>query len=128
MISDLFFIVRIFALTVLVVLGLQVKVGQETAEDKFHSWLQSSFIVAHLQDVIDGGVAITKAGYRQADSGIRYLLHKIGRRGDSSKRERINAFGFSLKRHNETDEDLVSEEDEQAPSVRSSSRKISSER
>jgi hypothetical protein len=112
MIRDVFFVIRILGLTVLVSLFLQVQVGQITLEDHFQSWVKSSFVVDSLQDVIDGGVALTRAGYKKADSGVRALLSRIGRRGGEAGRDRANAFGFKLKRHYEKDDEVDYQEEE----------------
>jgi hypothetical protein len=106
-IKDLFFALRIFAITVFVTILLQVKVGKDTAENHMHKWLKDSVFVEFLQQSIDGGVALTKSGYQKADAGVQTLLKKMKHRkqgGAAAEGER--GFGIKLKRYNDGKEEL----------------------
>ena len=54
--GDLIFILKSFLLTGIVVVLLQVKIGDRTFEERAMIWIQTSSMVRPLHDVASGGV------------------------------------------------------------------------
>lgn len=121
MISDLWFIVRMMVVTTLVMVFMQVKVGEETIDTTFKNFLTDSMFVGALQKSVDGFLAATKDGYLAMHKNLGGVLGKISRKpipeGDSRKDF------FKLKRFESEIEDKVDEitkelpEAKKAPSV-----------
>jgi hypothetical protein len=104
MISDVFFVLKMFFLTVLIVLVLQIRVGQKTIEDNFHGWVKHSIIVDYAEEAMDGATLLVKRLYLKADSGVHSLLAKTIRKNDK-KRD----FSLGLKRREDRDDDSRTE-------------------
>lgn len=60
--GDLFFAIRTFFITLVVVLILQVKIGDFTLEERSMSWVRSSAFVGQLQQMADGAVVVINSG------------------------------------------------------------------
>jgi len=104
-------------LTVIVALAFQTKFGDKSVEEEFHHWIKTSVFVDLIQEAVDGGVVLTRAGYKSADTNVRKILSKLSKRREDKKDRSLG--NFELKRHNdgkEDDEDL----EEIAPRVKSS--------
>ena|ERR1017187_7170460 len=113
MISDLFFIMKMFGLAVLVTLVMQVKIGNnKTVEDNFHYWIKNSVLVDQVQISVDGGMAIAKVGYAKAHSVISTMLAKVGRKHSTDRADQIFG-GAKLKRYFEGED---AESDHLSPS------------
>lgn len=54
--SEIFFIIKSLVLTILIVIFMQVKVGDTTIEEKTLMWIEGSVIILPLQKIVDGGV------------------------------------------------------------------------
>lgn len=63
MIGDLFFILKSLFLTCVVILLLQIKLGDFTLEEHSMSWLRESHAASFLQEVSHGGVLVIKRTY-----------------------------------------------------------------
>lgn len=96
MLSGAFFIFRMLALTVLVVLLLQFKVGEKTIEFEVHNWIQNSVFVDYVQTSIDGGVKVTKNGYQKLHASVNSIFNRMSRKGGGDKSER--GIAVELKR------------------------------
>ncbi|MDZ4676488.1 MAG: hypothetical protein SGI74_03175 [Oligoflexia bacterium] len=117
MIKDLLFVIKMLGLTVIVALAFQTKFGDKSVEEEFHHWIKTSVFVDLIQEAVDGGVVLTRAGYKSADTNVRKILSKLSKRREDKKDRSLG--NFELKRHNdgkEDDEDL----EEIAPRVKSS--------
>ncbi len=68
--ADIVFVLKCLLVTVVVVVLLQIRVGQRTVEGHAMTWLHHSTVSHHLQDVAEGAV---KAG-GQAKRGVASLL------------------------------------------------------
>ncbi len=100
--EDIFFILKMFGLTVLVVMGMQVHVGGKTVEDHFNGWLKSSIIVDYIQEATDGGRVLTKNLYQKLDSTFHIVMTKITR-----KKDRQKGMSVSKKTEEELSRDVV---------------------
>ena len=103
MIKDILFVLKMFGLTVIVAMIMQARVGEKTLEDEFHHILKTSVLVDPIQEAVDGGIAATRAGYRQADAGIRKILSKVSRRREDSRERGLHSI-VNIKRHYEDKE------------------------
>lgn len=104
MIKDIFFMAKMILLTALVCMGLQVKVGEKTLDHEFYSWVESSVVVDYIQTAIDGGISITKTGYKQVHLMVTGILNKYSKR---SKKD--TGFASVFKRHQQKEEDASTE-------------------
>jgi len=57
--SDVMFVIKCLVVTLVIVVLLQIRVGQRTLEGHTMAWLHHSSVTQHLQDVAEGAV---KAG------------------------------------------------------------------
>ena len=53
-------LVKTLAFTVVIVLLLQVKVGNDTLEDRAVFWFRSSPLIEPIQTVVDGGARLVR--------------------------------------------------------------------
>jgi hypothetical protein len=83
--EDLFFVMKMFGLTVLVVMGMQVHTGGKTIEEHFNTWLKSSIIVDYMQEATDGGKILTQNVYKKLDTSFHAVMMKITRKKDRQK-------------------------------------------
>ncbi|MBK9293480.1 MAG: hypothetical protein IPM57_03410 [Oligoflexia bacterium] len=86
---------KMIAFTVVVVLILQFKVGEQTLEFRAHQWIQDSVFVDYVQTSIDGGVKATKAGYQKVHKSVNTVFNRMSRK-NRGKDER--SLAIELKR------------------------------
>ena len=80
--SELVFTLKMAAITFVIVLLMQVRVGDTTIEDHAHLWIQTAAPVLFLRDVAEGGLAAAHDGWAKVTSGIKT---KYWSKYDSSK-------------------------------------------
>ena len=66
--GDMFFVAKCFALTLFVVIVLQIKVGSQTLESHTVDWIHRSGFIHQLQDVAEGAVKAGKKGSSEVAS------------------------------------------------------------
>lgn len=75
--SDLFFFVKLLVLTVVLVIFMQVQVGNGSLESHAMNWVQTSSIAAPLNTVAQGGAQMI----RDVSSSIySSILHNTGKK------------------------------------------------
>jgi hypothetical protein len=74
--TDLKFFAKTFALTVAVVLVMQIQVGNHTLENHAMSWVQSSSVVAPLHSVARGAGKMLKDSISAINKAIQNQFHK----------------------------------------------------
>jgi hypothetical protein len=84
--DDIFFVIKMLGLTCVVVVLMQVHMGGTTLENHFYGFLKNSIFVDYLQEATDGGVALTKKGYKKADEGVHSLISRLDRRHNPAAR------------------------------------------
>jgi hypothetical protein len=99
MIQDLFFAVKMLGVTVLVVLLLQLKVGDQTLDERFQTWVKGSFAVALFQDTVDGFIAAGKDGYKEANKKLTTQMYKIKSKRNEDRGDRT--LKMPVHRYNE---------------------------
>ncbi len=80
--SELFFALKMAAITFVLVLAMQVRVNETTIEEHAHLWIQTAAPVLFLREVAEGGLAAIHDGWAKATSGIKT---KYWNKYDSSK-------------------------------------------
>lgn len=100
--KDILFLLKMLGLTAVLVLAMQIHIGEETAESHFHQWLRTSSVVDFLQSAVDGGLIAAKTGYVQAKGAMDPLFARF------SKKKAIEEHGeghrekiFQIKRHSD---------------------------
>ena len=85
------FALKLFIVSILIVMGLQVKIGQSTLEDRMETAFQSSWIAQPLQKVTDGAVL----AIRNAMQNVSDYANKTVSGPEPQKASRID---FNLHR------------------------------
>ena len=73
--GDLFFVLRVTFITVVVVVIMQVKVGEETLEERARRWAANAPLVEVLQEVADGAVLLVAEGYQHVTASMTDRFH-----------------------------------------------------
>lgn len=69
--SELFFVIKTFLFTIVIVLMMQIKIGDSTIEQSSHSFIQKSAITGWLQEAAAGGIVLIQRGAAQASGFLR---------------------------------------------------------
>ena len=85
--SDFVFFLKLFGLTLVLVLAMQIQVGEISIEEHAMSWVQSSTITSPLNGVAHGGAKL----FRDASSRI---YATIARKPRTYKKEESKASSF----------------------------------
>jgi hypothetical protein len=72
--GDIFFVLKSLALTLIVVLLLQLRVGGKTLESHSMNWIHESSAVEILQSVAEGGARLIREGF----SNVSELIGRSG--------------------------------------------------
>lgn len=81
---DFFFFLKTFILTLIVVLCLQIEVGEKTVETQVHDWMVGSLAAGFLGHAAHGGAHMVKdATHRMAEK----MKEHIGAKHDSEPAE-----------------------------------------
>jgi ABC-type sulfate transport system permease component len=68
--SELMFVVKSFIITVVLVVAMQVKVGDSSLESFSQAWLKKSSVSVYVQSVAAGGVLALKNLFYSVKSGV----------------------------------------------------------
>ncbi len=90
--ADVLFVLKSFLVTFILIVLMQIQVGENTIESHAQAWLRESSIVHTLRGVAHGGVKLLSEGYQ---SVIATLDAKLG---NSFNREQMAGMrGFNLR-------------------------------
>lgn len=93
--TDLVFFMKLFFLTVILLLVMQIQVGERSLESHAMSWVQTSALVAPLNTVAHGAAKVT----RDLATGVHQAIEK--NTGKKKKEEARKASSFRwFHRHN----------------------------
>mgnify|MGYP006908292115 CR=1 FL=1 len=92
---ELFFIFKSLALTIAIVIVFQIKVGETNLEQKTMLWVQSSPLVAPLQEVADGGLKVLRETWKKLFGQIN---SKFFQSVDSENTPGKRSLGLQLER------------------------------
>lgn len=89
-------VIKSFFIALLIVIGLQVKVGSATLENHAQEWIHTSSIAFYLQDVADGAtLMLHNVGHSMSDFvGKTFGHHAV----NGAETQRAGRWNFSFKR------------------------------
>lgn len=90
--SEIISALKSFGFAVLIMLGMQIKVGNATLETRAEEFFQASAISMYLQSVSSGAVLMIQNTTKRA---TEFFAKKMGRTQEPQKASRLN---FELKR------------------------------
>ena len=115
MLKDIFFLVKMFVLTVIVILVMQIRVGTHSIDEHFHQWVKHSVVIDYIEEAVAGGRSLSHAAYVKLDEGFHFLLGKTTRKASRKTEEKGRSFAFGLHRHSDKPEVQDSDEESYAP-------------
>ena len=68
--GNIFYVLKIGIVTVLVIVIMQINIGQETLENKAENFIRQSSIMEPIRQVADGGFVVAKNLYRKVVESI----------------------------------------------------------
>lgn len=68
--GEIFLIVKASVLTLVIVMVLQIRIGNNTIEERIHAWAKGSTVVEDLQKVAKGAVVVGKKAFYQATASL----------------------------------------------------------
>ena len=71
--NEIFFILKSLVITILLIMAMQIKVGNRTIEASCFHWLHESKVAAYIQDVADGGALLLQNTIKQVGDHIRNM-------------------------------------------------------
>jgi len=77
--GEVFFVIKTFIITFVFVLILQVKIGEQTLDQRIHTSIQASKLVAPIEETVRGGVLF-----------IEHSYHKVLSLFNTSLKQKIN--------------------------------------
>jgi hypothetical protein len=102
--AEVGFAIKAFIVSLILIAGMQVKVGNESIEDTAQTWMRNSEITASLQNVASGAVLMIQNAVKM---GKNFVANTLGQ--DSSTRAgRLN---FDIKRSTRYEEEQQSKTD-----------------
>ena len=69
--TDIYFFLKTMALTIAIVLVMQIEVGTRTLEGHAMSWVQSSAVVAPLKTVARGASKLVKDSFASVTNSLK---------------------------------------------------------
>ncbi len=72
--GDLWFCFKMLIITFVLVLLMQIRIGEHTLEASIHSWIQESPIVKPLDQVAQGGLKVLRQGFHGFSSKLSTKL------------------------------------------------------
>lgn len=84
--AEVKFCLKTLVAAILIVLCLQVKVGNQTAEQHIQTWIETSPLVAHVEKVAAGGALAV----RNATKSVSQMANKAMGSTDAQKASRLN--------------------------------------
>jgi hypothetical protein len=82
--GEFWFVLKSLVVTVLLLFGMQLQVGNQSIESRMIHWTQNSSIAKFLQAVAEGGIRATQDGFS-------YVSNQLG--GKSAAQEASAQFG-----------------------------------
>ncbi len=68
--SEFFFVLKTFAVTVVILALLQIKIGRSTIEQRSMAWMHQSVAIEVLRSVADGAVTVADRSYTYVKSAF----------------------------------------------------------
>lgn len=83
---DFIFFIKTLAMTIVLVIFLQIQVGGRTLEDYMHNWIQTSWAAAPLNETAHNAAQIVRDVVAKVQSQVRENVNKF--RGEDPKKKR----------------------------------------
>ncbi len=74
--SDLLFVVKMFVITVLLVVVMQIKWGENTLEQKASIWIKQGVVAMSLRDAAQGGIEKAQDEYDGFIHKVKFFIWK----------------------------------------------------
>ena len=84
---ELSFVLKAFVLSLIVMVGLQFRVGNTTLEGQAHSWIQTATVPNYLRDVSAGAIIAIRSA---SQAGADFVAKTFGHDGLTQKAERLS--------------------------------------
>jgi hypothetical protein len=89
---ELMFVLKSLVITVVIMIGLQVKIGNTTMEESVHHWVQTSSLSTYIHGVSSGAVLAIR---NTASTAKDFVSETFGNQSSAQKAGRLN---FDFKR------------------------------
>jgi hypothetical protein len=97
--SAMFFVLKTFVLTVVVVMLMQIKIGRGTIEEHSMHWIRNSDAVETLRYVAEGAVSVAQSGMKAISSSLAWKSgEEAVKAGESVVRTNASKYSWELKR------------------------------
>lgn len=96
--GDLWFIIRMSIFTILLVLLLQIRIGENTIEEKAHGWIKANPVLPLVQQVAEGAGLVVVDVYNKTFGNIRTSLD---RKLNPENQPGSRSIGINLQRSKE---------------------------
>jgi hypothetical protein len=93
--NDFLFFIKAFLLTLVLVLLLQIRIGEQTVEAHTMGWVQSSVVVTPLNHAAQGAAKIVRDLTTALYNGVRGHEKKDDRDRKDKKEERRSSFRWT---------------------------------
>ena len=87
--SDFFFAIRMFAFAVVLIVLMQIKIGDATVEQHSLEWIQTSSLVGGLRGVSDGAIKSTSQAVRWLTSSVDATVNRAFRKDSAPGRRSL---------------------------------------
>lgn len=88
-------VIKSFFFALLIVIGMQVRVGSETLENHAQDWIHTSSVALYLQEAADGAVLML---HNAGHSVSEFVGKTFGHRGGPAETQRAGRLNFLFKR------------------------------
>ena len=93
--ADILFVLKSFLVTFILVVVMQIQVGNNTIESHLQGWIRGSVVVQSLRDIAHGAVKVISQGYQ---STVSTLDTKLGRGFNREQMAGTRGFGWPKER------------------------------
>ncbi len=88
--AEVFFVIKSFLITCVVVFCLQMKVGEQTLDHKLNEFLQKGQLTSILRDAGQGATRLTASAYNSAKESDLKLPFQAMKQAEKAKQDMLN--------------------------------------
>lgn len=99
---EVMFVVKSLAVTVVLMICLQIKIGKSTIEDSLHHWIQTSSVSTYVHEVSSGAVQVIR---NTAQASKDFVAETFGHESGTQKAGRLNFDFKRSQKHQEEQQD-----------------------
>ena len=93
--SEMFFVIKVFLFTLVVMAMMQIKIGDQSVEERSQNWLHSSSLVHSLNSVSNGASKAMTDAYHYVEAKLSGVSTKSESKvAASSSPKKASAFSF----------------------------------